>query len=100
GINFSKSADKVIKMIYNYRQVKTNYKKVEYKMNEQTIIEVTYLISKDSYILKGKSQIQEDLIDNLETLYMYEDIQTEKELNNLIAMVSDNFDYVMNYVCD
>lgn len=69
-------------------------------MNEQTIIEVTYLISKDSYTLKGKSQIHEDLIDNLETLYMYEDIQTEKELNDLIELISNNFDYVMNYVCD
>ena len=68
-------------------------------MNEQTIIEVTYLISKDSYTLKGKSQIQEDLQDNLETLYMYEDIQTE-ELNDLIELIPNNFDYVMNYVCD
>ena len=69
-------------------------------MNENTIIKVTYLISKDSYILKGKSQIQEDLIDNLETLYMYDDIQTEKELNDLIKSIPNNFDYVMNYVCD
>ena len=69
-------------------------------MNKNTIIKVIYLISKDSYILKGKSEIQSDLIDNLETLYMYEDIQTEKELNNLINMIPNNFDYVMNYVCD
>lgn len=69
-------------------------------MNENTVIKITYLISKDSYILKGKSEIYEDLIDNLETLYMYEDIQTEEELNSLIAMIPNNFDYVMNYVCD
>ena len=69
-------------------------------MNENTIIKVTYLISKDSYTLKGKSQIQEDLIVNLETLYMYEDIQTEEELNDLIKLIPNNFDYVMNYVCD
>ncbi len=70
------------------------------KMNEKTIIEVTYLVSKDSYTLKGKTEIQEDLIDNLETLYMYEDIQTEQELNDLIELIPNNFDYVMNYVCD
>ena len=69
-------------------------------MNEQTIIEVTYLISKDRYTLKGKSQIEEDLKDNLETLYMYEDIQTEEELNDLIELIPIDFDYVMNYVCD
>uniref|UniRef100_A0AAU6MX43 Uncharacterized protein n=1 Tax=Staphylococcus phage 184DA TaxID=3110532 RepID=A0AAU6MX43_9CAUD len=69
-------------------------------MNEQTIIEVTYLISKDSYTLKGKTEIEEDLKDNLETLYMYEDIQTEEELNDLIEAIPNNFDYVMNYVCD
>lgn len=69
-------------------------------MNEQTIIEVTYLISKDRYTLKGKTEIQEDLIDNLETLYMYEDIQTEEELNDLIELIPIDFDYVMNYVCD
>ena len=69
-------------------------------MNEQTIIEVTYLISKDSYTLKGKTEIYEDLQDNLETLYMYEDIETEKELNDLIEAIPNNFDYVMNYVCD
>lgn len=69
-------------------------------MNEKTIIEVTYLVSKDSYTLKGKTEIQEDLIDNLETLYMYEDIQTEQELNDLIELIPNNFDYVMNYVCD
>ena len=68
-------------------------------MNENTVIKITYLISKDSYILKSKSKIHEDLIDNLETLYMYEDI-TEHELNNLIKLVPSNFDYVMNYVCD
>ena len=69
-------------------------------MNEQTIIEVTYLISKDSYTLKGRTEIEEDLKDNLETLYMYEDIQTEEELNDLIEAIPNNFDYVMNYVCD
>lgn len=69
-------------------------------MNEQTIIEVTYLISKDRYTLKGKSEIVEDLKDNLETLYMYEDIQTEEELNDLIELIPIDFDYVMNYVCD
>lgn len=69
-------------------------------MNEQTIIEVTYLISKDSYTLKGKTEIHEDLKDNLETLYMYEDIQTQEELNDLIELIPNNFDYVMNYVCD
>ena len=68
-------------------------------MNENTVIKIIYLISKDSYILKGKSEIHEDLIDNLETLYMYEDI-TKKELNNLISMIPNNFDYVINYVCD
>ena len=69
-------------------------------MNEQTIIEVTYLISKDSYTLKGRTEIEEDIQDNLETLYMYEDIQTEEELNDLIEAIPNNFDYVMNYVCD
>ena len=69
-------------------------------MNEQTTIEVTYLISKDRYTLKGKTEIEEDLKDNLETLYMYEDIQTEEDLNDLIELIPIDFDYVMNHVCD
>lgn len=68
-------------------------------MDKNTIMKITYLISRDSYILKGVEQIKEDLIDNLETLYMYSDI-TEEELNSLIGMIPNSFDYVMNYVCD
>lgn len=68
-------------------------------MDKNTIMKITYLISRDNYILKGVEQIKEDLIDNLETLYMYSDI-TEEELNSLIGMIPNSFDYVMNYVCD
>lgn len=69
-------------------------------MTENTKIKITYLISKDNYILKGEKQIIDDLRENLDTLYEYDDIKTERELNKFKNMISTNFDYVMNYVCD
>lgn len=69
-------------------------------MNENTIIKVTNLIFKEHDILKGKKAIEEDLKANLEILYEYDDIKTEKKLNELIDMIPNRFDFVMDYVCD
>lgn len=69
-------------------------------MNENTIIKVTNLIFKEHDILKGKKAIEEDLKANLEILYEYDDIKTEKELNELIGMIPNRFDFVMDYVCN
>ena len=68
-------------------------------MNENTIIEITYLISGDSYTIKGGNNIINNAIDDLKTLYFYEDLSRLDYLklrNNLY----NNFDEVMEKICD
>lgn len=68
-------------------------------MNENTTIKITYLISGDSYIIKGGNNIINNAIDDLETLYFYEDL-TKLEYLKLKNSLYNNFDGVMNRICD
>lgn len=68
-------------------------------MNENTTIEITYLISNDSYIIKGGNNIINNAIDDLETLYFYEDL-SKLEYLRLKNRLYDNFDEVMEKICD
>ena len=69
-------------------------------MNEDTIIEVTWLVSKETDRFYGKKQIKEDVIANLEILYEYDDIKSEEELQYWFNQIDIDFDKVMNFVCD
>ena len=69
-------------------------------MNEDTIIEVTWSVSKETDRFYGKKQIKEDVIANLEILYEYDDIKSEEELQYWCNQIDIDFDKVMNFVCD
>ena len=68
-------------------------------MNENTIIKITYLISGDSYTIKGGNNIINNAIDDLETLYFYKDL-SKLEYLKLKNRLYNNFDEVMNKICD
>lgn len=61
-------------------------RKSTWHINDTTI----YLYDNEEYIA--------DLIDNLETMYQYEDIETEKELNEWIAMIDTDVDKVVGFI--
>lgn len=68
-------------------------------MNENTTIKITYLISGDSYTIKGGNNIINNAIDDLETLYFYEDL-SKLEYLKLKNNLYNNFDEVMEKICD
>ena len=68
-------------------------------MTDSTTIKVTWLVSKESDILKGKQAILEDLKANLEILFEYEDI-TKKEFEYWLSMIETDFDKAMDLTCD